>query len=487
VRWKATRDAVAELKLDLAVDARQAVKGVDNFADALDDVVDSLEDVAKAGDKAEDGLVDSFRDIARKAKIAGDDAGDNLGKGLRKGASEGLKKGTSEGLKEAGDEAASSGREAAASFSGGFEDVADFVQETLANALGGFGPMGAAAGVALAAILGTVLSGAQAAQDRLNEAREAAGDLASTLYENNGRLPIEDAIQRVLELLPKERGASNPFETMLDGFVDLGTNIDAVKRAAKEANAPVDTFVRGLTGADLDATRDALKAVDDAIAGVKERAHGEINLDNGAALSQLEALKSQLVGVQTGAMLARDTLATVGASYDSAAYVAKVEAIGQAWQDAMTDASAYVDEQDGVTSFDWSTYLADAESTLAAANNYKKLILTVPADIRAEAESVFKSQGAKAAEAYVTSYRSASAADRARFEAVARENGTAAGKAQGTAMAGEAERAAQAKAQGWGTLKMPVKAEIDDWNVRNYKPPTVYIPGRVVVGGKQVV
>ena len=463
------------LRLLLSVDARQAIKGVDNFGDALEDVADDMQDVAKAGDKAERSLADNFKDIARKSKNAGKDAGDGIEKGL--------KKGTKEGFKEAGAEAGSSGKEAAASFSGGFEDVADFLQETLANALGGFGPIGAAAGVALAAALGAVLAGAQAAQEKLDETREAAGELAQTLYDNKGKLPIEDAISNVLALLPKERGAGNPFENLLNGFIDLGTNIDAVRAAARRASTPVDTFLRGLSGADLDATTAALEAVDEALRSVRAQAKGELNWDNGAAVSQLEALKTQLTQVKDGAALADEVLGTVGSSFQSAEQIAQIEAIGGAWQDAMVDASSYITEAEGVTTFDWSKYLADAESTLAAANEYKRQIVTLPSDIRTEAESIFSSQGAKAANAYVTSFKNSSAGDKQRFISAARSNGEAAGKAQGSAMVRGADSTAKAQAKKLTPTKLPVKPGTIDWSSITRNPPTVYLPGVVVKPG----
>jgi hypothetical protein len=464
---------VAEAKLSLAVDAKKAVSGVKDFGDALSDVVDEMERVAKEGDATERALIDNARDISKAYKAEGKDAGRGLSKGIK------------EGTDEAKKEVASSGREAAASFGGGFDDVADFAQESLANALGGFGPIGAAAGIAVAAALGAALAGASAAQEKLADTRERAAELAETLYENKGKLPIEDAISRVFELVTSERSAGNILEGFLNDFIDLGTNMDAVKRAAGLAKAPVSDFVRGLSGADLDASRKALESVEKAIDAVHEQARTELNFDNGVAISQLEALKGQLETTIGGAELADEALRNVGASGlpGQAEYIAQVTAIGDAWTDAMTDASGYVTEAEGVTTFDWSAYLADAESTLAAANDYKRRILTVPTDIRTEAENIFRTQGAKGASAYLTAYEGASASDRSRFVAAAKANGEAAGKAQGEAGAKAAEQAAQAKAQGWGPLKMTVKPSIDDAQIRLYKPPTVYVPGVIVKPG----
>jgi hypothetical protein len=201
-----------EIKLDIAADTRGAVRGVDNLGAALDDVVDDLEELNRTGDVIEAALVKNFREIARQADRAGKDTKDGL----------------SDGLKGAAKEAEQSGKEAAQSFSGGFDDVADFMQETLAQAFGGFGPLGAAAGVALAAALGAALAGAADAQEKLEEARSRASDLAQTLYDNKGKLPMEDAIQRVLELLPSERERRGHSRTDIHpGTLRRGYRLDA--------------------------------------------------------------------------------------------------------------------------------------------------------------------------------------------------------------------------------------------------------------------
>jgi len=461
---------MSAIKISLVGDVRQFISSFRKGKDAVEDVTDEVEELAKSGDKVEREFSSNFKAIARDA----DKAGTKIKSGLK------------EGFDDAAKEAGQSGAEAAQSFGGGFEDVADFLQETLAQAFQGFGPLGAAAGVALAAALGAALQGAADTQEKLADARERAAELAETLYENRGRLPMEDAISRVLELLPAERGSGNVLESWVNDWVDLGTNIDAVRSAATKSGTPIRTLIRGLSGADLDATAKSIEAIQRAIDSI------EVTPGNIAALgeqSQLSALKTQLLQVRDAAKLATEASGLVGSSLQTQEYVSRVEAIGTAWENAMIDASNYVTEAEGVTTFDWSAYLADAESTLVAANQFKRDILTVPPDIRAEAERVFAEQGAKAGASYTSAYLSASAKDRARFVEAARQNGAAAGKAQGKAGADAAEQAAKAKAQGWGPLPLGVKVNYVDTSAvdrlrRN--PPVLYIPGRIVVNGRQV-
>jgi hypothetical protein len=455
------------LKLDILANTRDFVQNMKRAGASVEDVSDELDDMAREGATAGEKVERSFKEIATSA----DKAGDKMKRSLK------------EPFDEAKREAGQIGRETAASFSGGLEDVADAAQETLANAFAGFGPIGAAAGIAIAAAIGAALQGASDLQERLAEARSRAGELAQTLYDNQGKLPMEDAVSRLLELLPSERGAGNPFESFLNQWIDLGTNIDAVRAAAKSAKAPVDLFIDGLSGADMDATAEALEAVEKAIDRTREKAKGELNFENGAAIAQLSALQSSLKSVQTETELATELYGTMGERLDAAAQVEQIERIGEAWQNAMVDASEYVKEAEGTTTFDWSAYLADAEATLAAANEYKRKILTTPDEIRAEAERLFEEQGAQAANAYLDSFDAATSADKARFISAAVQNGADAGKAQGKAMATEAERAAQAKAQGWGTLQMPVRANLDDSAVRNYRPPVINFKARIIREG----
>lgn len=126
-----------------------------------------LKDAQKETEQLADKTKDTAREIDRQYKRAGDD----------------IKKGVGDGLKDAKTEAKQSGRESAASFSGEWTDVGDFLQETVANGLSGFGPLGLAAGIAGAAGIGviteTILSQQEAADElkaRLSSAYQEAAE-----------------------------------------------------------------------------------------------------------------------------------------------------------------------------------------------------------------------------------------------------------------------------------------------------------------------
>jgi len=458
---------MSAIKISLVGDVRAFVSSFRKGEVAVEDLADEVEDLAKSGDKVEREFSSNFKAIAKDSDKAGKKVKSNL----------------KEGFDDAAKEAGQSGAEAAQSFTGGFEDVTGALQETLAQAFQGFGPLGAAAGVALAAALGAALAGAADTQEKLAEARERAAELSQTLYENRGRLPMEDAISRVLELLPSERGSGNVLESWVNDWIDLGTNIDAVRSAAAKSGTPVRDLIRGLSGGDLDATARSIEAIQTAIDSIDV---GPMDVSGLGEQSQLNALKTQLLQVRDAARLASDASGLVGESLQTADYIAKVDAIGGAWSDAMTDASAYFTVTDeGVTKFEWWKYLEDAEATLAAANRFKRDILGVPPEIRTEAERVFADQGAAAGAAYLHAYETTSTANKSRFVAAAKANATASGKAAGTEYAVQAEAAAKAKAQGYGPMVMPVKVTVDDRAIREYVPPTKY--ATIVYRERQVV
>lgn len=172
-------------KLSLVADVRQWLKGTADVEQSLDKLADGLDDLARDtktnADKAADSLEREFSDAFDKVKTEGRQASRRMGDDFKDGTKE-----AGEGLNEFKDEANSTAREAAASFSGSFDDVADGIQEVLANALAGFGPIGAAAGLVAAAGIGLVVSGLQDSADKAAEAKDRVLDLADAIADAGG-------------------------------------------------------------------------------------------------------------------------------------------------------------------------------------------------------------------------------------------------------------------------------------------------------------
>ena len=172
-------------KLSLVSDVKGWLRGTADVEQSLDDLADGLDDLARDtkqnADKAATALEHEFSDAFDKVKTESKQASKKMGDGFNDGTRE-----AGEGLNEFKDEANSTAREAAASFSGSFDDVADGIQEVLANALAGFGPIGAAAGLVAAAGIGLVVSGLQDSADKAAEAKDRVLDLADAIADAGG-------------------------------------------------------------------------------------------------------------------------------------------------------------------------------------------------------------------------------------------------------------------------------------------------------------
>lgn len=173
------------LQIDIAANTRQAQGQVKDLGESLEDVSDSLDDMAReaqrGGDKTEGALKDTGREVEKlekKFKDLTDEAktqtrkGADVGDGYKKGFKE-----ASEGADDFKQEAQQSAKETAASFDGSAESIADMFQEVAANAFGGFGPAGAAAGLAAAAGLGLVFSEMQAQEEQAEKLRSRLNGL----------------------------------------------------------------------------------------------------------------------------------------------------------------------------------------------------------------------------------------------------------------------------------------------------------------------
>lgn len=198
------------ISISVASDTRDFLRGVKTgVLEPLEDVTDALKDVERESDTAGSALEDAMRDGQRKTEDAADevkdlkdalrdaernakdmgragkDAGDDVRDGMRR---------AEDGVNDFREEAQSSARESAASFRGGFDEIADLGQEVLANAFTGFGPAGAAAGLAAAAGLGLAVGAYEAideanreSQERITEWAQRFVDAGSTVL-NSGSI-----------------------------------------------------------------------------------------------------------------------------------------------------------------------------------------------------------------------------------------------------------------------------------------------------------
>ena len=266
---------MAGIKIDFISDVSKFIGGTKDIEGALDKVADSLDDVAKdadkagkkigdelsdgakdaqdAGEKMERKFRDAFDETKKDAKSTGDKVGDDVKRGFKRaeGAADEFK-----------DEAKSTSREAAASFTGDFEDVSDAIQETLANALSGFGPAGAVAGMAAAAGIGILVSVLQSSADKAAEVKEKTIELAGAIREAGGEIKDVDWAGQFEEFA---NAISDPKSWFEPWQAASKTNAEVIAADAEKLGLDYADLFQGLAG-DSEAAGRALEDINAKIA-----------------------------------------------------------------------------------------------------------------------------------------------------------------------------------------------------------------------------
>lgn len=225
---------MAGIRIPFIAEVSDFLRGKRSVTEGLEDVVDSLDDVGDAGEDLERKFKDVFDTVQRDSKRAGKDMGDSITDGARRAG---------EGVDDFKDEANSTAREAAASFDGSAESIGDAFQEVAANAFAGFGPAGAAAGLAAAAGIGLAIQSLQQAADEANELTQDAVELSHTLGDPDMAARAADLADRWTEVTEAISDARSIWEvwqpratTLIEDFAAASSN------AAFDVEALYDAF-----------------------------------------------------------------------------------------------------------------------------------------------------------------------------------------------------------------------------------------------------
>jgi uncharacterized phage infection (PIP) family protein YhgE len=265
------------IKIPLVADVDKAIRGVEDVADAFDKVQDALEDVTKDAKKTEDALED-VGDGTKKAE----DASDDMAKKFRtdfdkiradsKSTGDGIGTGVKDGTRKAGEgmdnlkgEANETAREVGASFDGSASSIAEGFQEVAANALAGFGPAGAAAGLAIAAGIGIAMAKLTEYAEKVNEAKAAGADWAQEF----NVATLEDKIQALRDSFTEMASTivddRQWWELWQD---DAVTAIEAVVNAANSGALDLSDFMKGFETTD---PAERLKLLEGSLSDVEAR------------------------------------------------------------------------------------------------------------------------------------------------------------------------------------------------------------------------
>jgi hypothetical protein len=366
------------IKIDIIGNVDTVLRGQDKIVDKFEATADSLDDLATkgkaAGSKLGDGVKDgtrsgdagldklqrSFRDMEKVARNTSDGAGDAFRKNIKKGTD-----GAEEGLDEFRDEANSTAREAAASFDGSAESIADAFQEVAANALAGFGPLGAVAGLALAAGLGIAISQGTKAAEALNDAQERAGELANELAAVDGDISQVDIASKIREWGVAINDDVQFWEVWQKSAV---SNVEAVQRQAREAGVDFETLFRGKSGyseADRVKALDAMKSKLEDVQRQMER-NREVNpfagfSDNVALDFQTTSLRNMITELEAVPDVSGDAVAANEALTEAT----KANAAAVADRNAKLDDAYAATRSAASANLEWIDTLASTTEAIA--------------------------------------------------------------------------------------------------------------------------
>lgn len=259
------------ISINVAANVRDAVRGVDNVADAVEEVSDRLRDMTKDSDQSADRLERDFKEVQRSTDKTSDDikrkfrdAYKSVGKSSDDAADDAARaqRRMSEQSEEVGQEIRQNlGEGIANAARGDFEGLADVIGDTLGGAVAGIGGIGTAAiGAAGALGLGAIVGVINLINEEAAKSQQAAYDLANA-YIDAGTTAL-DAVTlaaRVQNVLtdPEARKEAEALKDVLG--VDLP---DAARILAGDTNALAAQYelLRGKQqelNAQRDANRDA--------------------------------------------------------------------------------------------------------------------------------------------------------------------------------------------------------------------------------------
>ena len=243
----------AARRTDLDGALKDGETAADRTADAVGEVADALKETDRVATSADlekplegartegDRLEKTFKELAeavRDTEKVNKGAGDQMRKGMRDTREETDR--ATQGVEDLRDESEQSAKEFAASFSGDPVDALDSLRDVAANALGGFGPLGLVAGVALAAGLGYAQNKLEELAEQANELKENAAGIAFDLVGADDAERIEALKGQFEELATSIVDTKEWYEVWQDEAV---TGIEVIAAAANENGELVAGFM----------------------------------------------------------------------------------------------------------------------------------------------------------------------------------------------------------------------------------------------------
>lgn len=396
------------IDVKISADTREFESNVKDAAEALEKIADNLDDVGK-GAKDVDKVEKSISDLNTEAMQSEDKLGRTFGKGFKSKTKE-----AEGGLKDLKEEAGQTARETAQSFDGSTESIIGMFQEVAAQAFGGFGPAGQAAGIAAAVGIGLAVSVIQQAEQAAAESRKRVGELANELIDVGGVGKRDLAV------------VSENLQKIYTSADDAAKSLEEVQKQSDAVGVSTAKMARAYAG-DEDALKDVIKATEQAITKERELADaatgtGKRNAASDKRISDLQAYKAELQRTEEelnrAKAVEKEYLDQGGAEIEAKKNL--YSTLNEAYDQAASSVTDFVNSETGVL---------DVEAYLASMDQRKQALLDYQASLAAsgfttEQKDTLNSMGADAAAAWMAGYEKASPDQQAKMKKILDEMAT---------------------------------------------------------------
>lgn len=385
------------IDIKIGVDPSGAVDGVDDVNSALKKIDDNLGDVAKSGDSDLGKLEKSLKDLNQEAIKTGDEFDKSIGKGTKKAAKE-----AEGGLKDFKQEAGSTARESAASFDGSATSIVDAFQEVAANAFEGFGPAGAAAGIAIAAGIGLATQAFDKSQADAERLKGKINDLADALIESGGDLNLGYVV--------------DTLKSLATGAGDGEKSLKDLKTIAERSGLSFEDLANAVAG-NVTSYDDLIQAANDA-KKTEYEGRGPGWSDRFAAIAEYTKLLEDSKKVAEDAAQIQLIAAQAGVGELQAKLDVQTQ-VNQAYDDAAGNIEPYINEESKL--FDTAAYITAMQEREKALADYQSALATSGLDSNAKA--FLATQGEEAAAAMLQGYTNGDAKTKAELSRIWSEAG----------------------------------------------------------------
>lgn len=393
--------ASSGIDIRIGADVNDAVSGVNDVNDALEKVADQLDDVGRGGTKDVEKLEKSISDLNREALQADDKLDRAFGRDFKRKTAE-----AKSGMDDLKQESMQTARETAASFDGSLDSVAGMFQEVSANALQGFGPAGAAAGLAAAAGIGIAVNALTAIEENAQKTRERIAAIAGEMIKVGGVGKV--SLQYV----------SDGMIQVISDTKEGAKKMDQLREMSKKTKVPLSDLVEAYAGGTDNLDKLVAKAQEQ-LEVTKKTEHAAQGLASAqdihaAAVGEAQNYVDSLVAIQEETKKATD----IDQQYHDLGIEAmqsreaELGMLNQAYDDASGNILDFVDKETGV--IDTAGYIQSMKDREKALLDYQSSLAT--ASLTPEQKAALNSMGFEAASTWMTAYKNGSAAQKKDLE-----------------------------------------------------------------------